>query len=285
MKKGSLGIASAGALTTTLLLAGMALGQSPNPSPGLSPSPGASPPASATAEAHAAHIHAGTCADLGDVVSPLEDVTTLGDDTGGPRVEASVTRLRLDLDDILAAPHAIMAHLSPGELETYIACGDLVGTPSRRGELVVPLAEQSASGHAGVAFLVEEGGRTVVYLSLTATGPEVAVTPSPPPSPVPASPAPGATASPSPSPASTAEVRVSAQDFLFEPSDIEIAVGTIVTWTNDGASAHTATADDASFDSGVLRTGESFSFTFDAPGTHTYICIIHPSMRGTVTVS
>jgi plastocyanin len=45
------------------------------------------------------------------------------------------------------------------------------------------------------------------------------------------------------------------------------------------------TADDGSFDSGVLDAGARFSFVFDKPGMFSYACAIHPSMRGTVRVS
>ena len=33
-----------------------------------------------------------------------------------------------------------------------------------------------------------------------------------------------------------------------------------------------------------LAKGATFSFTFDKPGTYTYICSIHPTMKGTVIV-
>jgi plastocyanin len=74
-------------------------------------------------------------------------------------------------------------------------------------------------------------------------------------------------------------------DFAFSPDQTEVPVGTELTWTNDDPTAHTVTADDGSFDSGVLDSGSRFSFVFDRPGTFTYACAIHPSMRGTVLVS
>ena len=74
-------------------------------------------------------------------------------------------------------------------------------------------------------------------------------------------------------------------DFAFAPDPLEIAVGETVTWTNRDAAPHTATADDGSFDSGTLAMGDSFSFTFETPGTYTYICTIHPQMAGTIVVT
>ena len=78
---------------------------------------------------------------------------------------------------------------------------------------------------------------------------------------------------------------VSIRDFSFNPGQITVAPGTTVTWTNEGPSPHTTTADDGSWDSGTLQQGEDFSFTFDKPGTYTYHCSIHPDMTASVKVS
>jgi plastocyanin len=67
--------------------------------------------------------------------------------------------------------------------------------------------------------------------------------------------------------------------------------GDTITWTAvEGA--HTVTECDVGhtncgngFDSGVLQQGESFSQTFNTPGTYSYYCAIHPiEMRGTIIV-
>jgi len=78
---------------------------------------------------------------------------------------------------------------------------------------------------------------------------------------------------------------VSIEDFFFSPANMTIAPGTTVTWVNNGQAPHTSTADDGTWDSGTLRPGESFSFTFDQAGTYTYLCTIHPDMTGAITVS
>ena len=80
---------------------------------------------------------------------------------------------------------------------------------------------------------------------------------------------------------------VSIKNFAFNPPNITVAPGTTVTWVNNDQTAHTATATDPSgvFDSGELQPGQSYSFTFDKPGTYAYHCEIHPDMTGTVTVS
>jgi plastocyanin len=78
---------------------------------------------------------------------------------------------------------------------------------------------------------------------------------------------------------------VDIQDFAFSPDTLEISVGTTVTWTNGDAAPHTATAEDGAFDSGSLATGDSYSFTFEEPGTYSYFCEFHPNMQGTIVVS
>ncbi|RME88605.1 MAG: hypothetical protein D6770_06610, partial [Anaerolineae bacterium] len=78
---------------------------------------------------------------------------------------------------------------------------------------------------------------------------------------------------------------VTIQNFAFSPSSLEIKVGTTVTWTNMDSAPHTVTADDGSFDSGTLRNGDSFSFTFNEAGTFAYHCSIHPYMTASITVT
>ena len=80
------------------------------------------------------------------------------------------------------------------------------------------------------------------------------------------------------------DTTVTIADFSFTPATITIHVGDTVTWTNKGPSAHTATANHGSFNTGVLQKGKSASHTFTTAGTFTYICSIHPFMHGTVVV-
>ena len=81
-------------------------------------------------------------------------------------------------------------------------------------------------------------------------------------------------------------VTVNIKDFAFHPSHITVAPGTTVKWVNKDKTAHTATSTQprGAFDSGKLKRGESYSFTFKHPGTYKYYCKIHPEMKGTVTV-
>ena len=47
---------------------------------------------------------------------------------------------------------------------------------------------------------------------------------------------------------------------------------------------HTVVANDKSFSSPVLDTGEKFSRHFDTRGEYRYYCSIHPKMTGKVVV-
>jgi amicyanin len=81
--------------------------------------------------------------------------------------------------------------------------------------------------------------------------------------------------------------KVAIVDFGYAPATITVPPGTKVTWTNTGEQPHTVTAlstDPASFDSGVLNHGQTFSFTFEKPGTYDYVCTLHPFMTGKVIV-
>ena len=122
-----------------------------------------------------------------------------------------------------------------------------------------------------------------------------------PPSPAPASPAPASPAvsaapaspaapaatGPAPSGAVTnpGEALVSIADIAYQPATLEIAAGTTVRWRNDDPVAHTVTARDGSFGSGVLTPGDEFSQVFETPGTFPYFCAIHPGQVGSVVVT
>lgn len=98
----------------------------------------------------------------------------------------------------------------------------------------------------------------------------------------------------------------------YRPETYEVTVGEEVTWKNTSTKGHTVTAfdhgvpdgaaffasggyddqseaEDAWFDEfgGRLDTGDTFSHTFEVPGTYEYYCIPHlaADMVGTVVVS
>jgi plastocyanin len=79
----------------------------------------------------------------------------------------------------------------------------------------------------------------------------------------------------------------SIDNFTFSPATLTVPRGAKVTWTNHDDIPHTVTsaATPRLFHSGPLDTGDSFGFTFDAPGEYKYFCALHPHMQGTVLVT
>lgn len=90
---------------------------------------------------------------------------------------------------------------------------------------------------------------------------------------------------------------VTIESFTFMPEEVEVSVGTEITWTNEDGFAHTVTSGTPGettdrFDGVMGELGEmngegkTFSFTFEEPGTYQYFCRFHPQqMRATVTVT
>jgi plastocyanin len=79
-------------------------------------------------------------------------------------------------------------------------------------------------------------------------------------------------------------VTVAIHNYDFAPKSLTVTVGTRVTWTNDDATAHTATADGGGFDTGTVAPKASRTVDFTHPGTFTYHCAFHAFMTATVTV-
>ncbi len=66
----------------------------------------------------------------------------------------------------------------------------------------------------------------------------------------------------------------------FSPSSATIKSGTRVTWTNSDSSSHTVSADNASYNSGTLQPGQTYSLVFSAKGEYTYYCAFHGGPGG-----
>jgi amicyanin len=91
----------------------------------------------------------------------------------------------------------------------------------------------------------------------------------------------------SPGSSSSGGSSVNIINLAFDPTPLTVTVGTTVTWTNNDSVEHTVTSTSgpASFDSGRMMKGDTFSFTFDQAGTYDYFCTIHPFMRAQVIVT
>lgn len=84
--------------------------------------------------------------------------------------------------------------------------------------------------------------------------------------------------------AMTEKLNVEIKNFAFSPKTLAVKKGTTIVWTNNDSVGHTATADDGSFDTGLLAKGESGSVTFDKVGTFSYHCTPHPYMKAEIVV-
>ena len=230
-------------------------------------------------DSHPAHIHTGTCANLGDVVAPLSDVgpdlltegtptaasQPVGSTTANP-VEASVTTVNMALSQIADGNHAVNIHLSAEDIGEYIACGDVGGTMMGASDLAIGLAEPNNSGCSGVATLHDNGdGTTTVSVFLTEKTEEDGT-------PV----------------ASSDNVAVTLNDFTVTPAQITFKVGVPYTFTitNDGKSLHEVVIEKATdvdvplqasgheaeaenIDPGSTKTLE---WTFTEPGEYQLAC-------------
>ena len=77
----------------------------------------------------------------------------------------------------------------------------------------------------------------------------------------------------------------------FNPSIISVPPETTITWYNADGISHTITSGKASdgnagslFDSGLIKSGSSFSYTPRQEGTIDYFCTVHPWETGKIVV-
>jgi plastocyanin len=73
-------------------------------------------------------------------------------------------------------------------------------------------------------------------------------------------------------------------DDAFVPPSLSVKAGDKITFVNDDDDAHTATADDASWDSEGLNQGQKWTHVFTKAGKVAYHCTVHPMMHGTIVV-
>jgi plastocyanin len=67
-------------------------------------------------------------------------------------------------------------------------------------------------------------------------------------------------------------------------AELHVHAGARVRWVNGDQLQHSVTADDGSFDSGLIDPGQAFERVFEKPGDYPYHCTPHPFMQGHVIV-
>ena len=129
---------------------------------------------------HPAHVHAGSCATLGEVVAPLTNISSEVANNGTPMamsmvgspsaipVMGSITTVDMALADMVADEHAINVHESAENIGNYIACGDIGGMMLGETDLLIGIAPLNGSNISGIGSLHDNGdGTTTVYVYLT----------------------------------------------------------------------------------------------------------------------
>jgi plastocyanin len=82
--------------------------------------------------------------------------------------------------------------------------------------------------------------------------------------------------------AGATDVRIA--NLAFDAKTVRVRAGTTVRWTNGDQLQHSVTADDGTFDSGLIDPNRFYQRVFDRPGDYAYHCTPHPFMTGHVIV-
>jgi beta-lactam-binding protein with PASTA domain len=154
-----------------------------------------------------------------------------------------------------------------------------VNSSRTAGEVVAqsPAAGANVAPGSMVTLDVSKGGATT-------TAPATSSTTAPPATTTTAPPTTTTTAPPTTTTTAPVSTQVTIADFSFTPDTLTVNAGDTVTWVNNGPSDHTVVADDGTFQSPNLSTGQTYSNTFSTAGTFSYHCGIHASMTGTIVV-
>jgi plastocyanin len=70
----------------------------------------------------------------------------------------------------------------------------------------------------------------------------------------------------------------------FEPAALVVKRGSRIVWINKDLFPHTVAAVDNTFDSASIAAGSSWTYAPTKPGTHAYVCGLHPTMKGRLIV-
>jgi plastocyanin len=86
---------------------------------------------------------------------------------------------------------------------------------------------------------------------------------------------------------STGTTTVEAAVGGFQWGPVTAKVGDVITWTNSDSAPHRVALDDGtcSMSGNIPGSGGKASLVFSAAGTYPFHCSIHPSMKGTITIS
>jgi len=79
---------------------------------------------------------------------------------------------------------------------------------------------------------------------------------------------------------------VNTKDPGYSPAKITVVIGVnnTVVWKNLDNAIHDEYISGLNVKSPDLNYGDTWSYTFTAPGTYEYVCVYHPWMKGIITV-
>jgi len=80
-------------------------------------------------------------------------------------------------------------------------------------------------------------------------------------------------------------ISIAMKDIEFKPADQTVKVGQKVVWTNEDDVQHDANSTSgAEFETELVGKGGTVEYSPDQAGKIEYVCSVHPSMKGTLTV-
>ena len=77
---------------------------------------------------------------------------------------------------------------------------------------------------------------------------------------------------------------ITIQNMAFDPPQLDVKVGDTVTWVNGDFIAHTTTAVDSDWNSGLIAATQSWEMLIGPKTQGEYYCLYHPTMLGTLTI-
>jgi plastocyanin len=80
--------------------------------------------------------------------------------------------------------------------------------------------------------------------------------------------------------AATQQVKI-----FYEPNPASVSNGAKIIWNNKDSAPHTSTADNNSFDTGIIQPGSSGSAIIKGQATIPYHCTIHPWIKANLIVA
>lgn len=92
----------------------------------------------------------------------------------------------------------------------------------------------------------------------------------------------GSSSTPSDAGTSAGDVTIDEKDLAFSPANATVSTGDTVTFTNSDSVPHNVEIDGEEL--GLQQPGESVTWTAPEDGSYPYLCTIHPSMTGQITV-